>query len=192
MRQSSFQWKKGFSVKRGEAIQWMGGLAKISIGKAIQWRGPGDSVNRWALKIEKLLSASPSRKSALTFAWTEGSFLLFFQGIASKNCGGGKFGHPKTPKGPKIEKFSNLAWNVQSRLKFPDLWAWAFQSWPSEFSTKIGFWRATRLKFSVSILLENFNPGGRSWIFEILGLLGTTSKWAFTFVSLAPPHLSQL
>ena len=60
-----FSEKKGFSVKRGEAIQWMGGLVRISTGKAIQWRGPGDSVNRRTLKSEKLLSSSPSRKSAL-------------------------------------------------------------------------------------------------------------------------------
>ena len=58
--------KKVFSVKRGEAIQWMRGLVRISKGKAIQWRGPGDSVNRRTLKTEKLLSSSPSWKSALT------------------------------------------------------------------------------------------------------------------------------
>ena len=66
MRRSTFQWKKGFSVKRGEAIQWMRGLVRISTGKAIQWRGPGHSVNRRTLKSEKLLSSSPSRKSTLT------------------------------------------------------------------------------------------------------------------------------
>ena len=33
MRWSTFQWKKGFSVKRGEAIQWMRGLVRISTGK---------------------------------------------------------------------------------------------------------------------------------------------------------------
>ena len=60
-----FSEKKGFSVKRGEAIQWMGGLVRISTGKAIQWRGSGDSVNRRTLKSEKLLSSSPSRKSPL-------------------------------------------------------------------------------------------------------------------------------
>ena len=57
--------KKGFSVKRGEAIQLMRGLVRISTGKAIQWRGPGHSVNRRTLEIEELLSSSPSRKSAL-------------------------------------------------------------------------------------------------------------------------------
>ena len=62
----TLQWKKGFSVKRGEAIQWMRGLVRISTGKAIQWRGPGHSVNRRTLKTEKLLSSSPSRKSALS------------------------------------------------------------------------------------------------------------------------------
>ena len=58
--------KKGFSVKRGEAIQWMGGLVRISTGKAIQWRGSGHSLNRRTLRTEKLLSSSPSRKSAPT------------------------------------------------------------------------------------------------------------------------------
>ena len=58
-----FQWKKGFSVKRGEAIQWIRGWVRISTGKAIQWRGSGHSLNRWTLKTEKLLSSSPSRKS---------------------------------------------------------------------------------------------------------------------------------
>ena len=66
MRRSTFQWKKGFfSETGGEAIQWMGGLVRISTGKAIQWRAPGDSVNRRTLESEKLLSSSPSRKSAL-------------------------------------------------------------------------------------------------------------------------------
>ena len=45
--------KKGFSVKRGEAIQWIRGLVRISTGKAIQWRAPGDSVNRRTLESEK-------------------------------------------------------------------------------------------------------------------------------------------
>ena len=65
MRRSTFQWKKGFSVKRGVAIQWMRGLVRISTGKAIQWRGSGDSLNHRTLKTEKLLSSSPSQKSAL-------------------------------------------------------------------------------------------------------------------------------
>ena len=71
-----FSEKKGFSVKRGEAIQWMTGLVRISTGKAIQWRGSGHSLNRRTPKIEKLLSSSPSQKSALmkmsiwlTFCW---------------------------------------------------------------------------------------------------------------------------
>ena len=54
----------GFSVKRGEAIQWIGGLVRISTGKAIQWRGSGHSLNRRTLKTEKLLSSSPAQKSA--------------------------------------------------------------------------------------------------------------------------------
>ena len=57
--------KRRFSVKRGEAIQWMRGLVRISTGRVIQWRGPGHSVNRQTLKTEKLLSSSASRKSAL-------------------------------------------------------------------------------------------------------------------------------
>ena len=61
-----FSEKKGVSVKRGEAIQWMRGLVRIFIGKAIQWRGSGHSLNRRTLKTEKLLSSSPSQKSALT------------------------------------------------------------------------------------------------------------------------------
>ena len=60
-----FSEKKGFSVKRGEAIQWIRGLVRISTGKASQWRGSGHSLNRRTLKIEKLLSSSPSQKSAL-------------------------------------------------------------------------------------------------------------------------------
>ena len=73
MRRSTFQWtKKGFSVKRGEAIQWMRGLVRMSIGKATQWRGSGHSLNSWTMKTEKLLSSSPSRKSALF------SILVFF------------------------------------------------------------------------------------------------------------------
>ena len=67
MQRSTFQEKKGdFSVKRGEAIQWIRGLVRISTGKAIQWRGSGHPLNRRTLQAEKLLSSSPSRKSALT------------------------------------------------------------------------------------------------------------------------------
>ena len=60
MRRSTFQWKKGLSVKRGEAIQWKRGLARMSTGNAIQWRGSGHSLNRRTLKTEKLLSSSQS------------------------------------------------------------------------------------------------------------------------------------
>ena len=83
MRRSTFQLvkKKGGSVKRGEAIQWMRGLVRISKGKAIQWRGPGHAVNRRTLKTEKFLSSSPSRKSApkiplclLVFLFPSGEF----------------------------------------------------------------------------------------------------------------------
>ena len=71
----------------------------------------------------------------------------------------------------------NLAWKLQSRLKFSIL------TW--EFPTKIGVWWVARLKFStrlktpfVSISLEHFNPGGRSWIFSTFSgkdLLGWSS-----------------
>ena len=64
--------KKGFSVKRREAIQWIRGLVRISTGKAIQWRGSGHSLNRRSLKIEKLLSSSPSQKSPLISGSTLG------------------------------------------------------------------------------------------------------------------------
>ena len=53
-----FSDKKGFSVKRGEAIQWMRGLVRISTGKAIQWRGSGHSLNRHA-GLWKLKSCCP-------------------------------------------------------------------------------------------------------------------------------------
>ena len=66
MRRSTFQWKeRAFQWKRGEAIQCMGGLVRISTAKAIQLRGSGDSVNRRTLKSEKLLSSSASQKAAL-------------------------------------------------------------------------------------------------------------------------------
>ena len=58
--------KRVFQWKGGEAIQWMRGLVRISTGKAIQWRASGHSLNRRTLKTEKLLSSSPSQKSALT------------------------------------------------------------------------------------------------------------------------------
>ena len=64
IRRSAFQWKKRVFSEKGGGIQWIRGLVKISTGKAIQWRGPGDSVNRRIPKIEKLLSKSTSQKSA--------------------------------------------------------------------------------------------------------------------------------
>ena len=56
----------------------MRGLVRISTGKAIQWRGPGHSVNRRTPKIEKLLTKSTSQKSAPTGkpAKKQGLFLL--------------------------------------------------------------------------------------------------------------------
>ena len=74
--------------------------------------------------------------------------------------------HNPTPEAQRLEKI-NLDWNFQSRLKFsiPDL-----QNSPQ----KIGVWWVARLKISISI--ENFNPGGRSWIFSIFGPLGNCSE----------------
>ena len=67
MRRSTFQWKKGLFSEKGEAMQWMRNLERICTGKAIQWSRPGHSVNRSALKTEKLLCWFPSPKSALTW-----------------------------------------------------------------------------------------------------------------------------
>ena len=44
----------------------MRGLVRTTTGKAIERRGPGHSVNRWALKSEKLLFSSSSRKKKKT------------------------------------------------------------------------------------------------------------------------------
>ena len=52
-------------MNRGEAIQWMRGLVRISTGKAIQWRGSDHSLNRRTPTAEKLLSSSPSRHQLL-------------------------------------------------------------------------------------------------------------------------------
>ena len=57
-----FSEKKGFSMKRGEAIQWRGNLVRISTGKAIQWRGSGHSVNCRTLKSEKVAVLIPFPK----------------------------------------------------------------------------------------------------------------------------------
>ena len=54
---------------------------------------------------------------------------------------------------------------------------WKFQSWPSEFPTKNRVCWVARLKFSISI--ENFNPGGRSWIFSIFGPLRRFPRFRF-------------
>ena len=56
--------KKGFSVKRGEGIQWIGGLVRISTGRAIQWRGLGHSRNRRTLKL-KSCNAHPLPENRL-------------------------------------------------------------------------------------------------------------------------------
>ena len=80
----------------------------------------------------------------------------------------------------------NLAWKLQSRLKFSILilriphknkglvggLAWNFQS---------------RLKMSfVSISLENFNPGGRSWIFSRFGPSGESPDSRFRIADSVP------
>ena len=73
-RRSTFQWKKGLFSEKGGGNSGTGGLVRTSTGKATQWSGLGPSVNRRILKTAKLLSSSPSRKSALTWGarrvWT--------------------------------------------------------------------------------------------------------------------------
>ena len=88
MRRSTFQWKKGVFSEKGEAIQWVGGLVRISTGKAIQWSASGHSLNRRTLKSEKLLSSSLARKSALNTEFTKFSsvrtpevYWIWFSGI---------------------------------------------------------------------------------------------------------------
>ena len=44
---------KGVFSEKAREIQWMRGLVRISTGKAIQWRGPGQSMNRRTLKSKK-------------------------------------------------------------------------------------------------------------------------------------------
>ena len=68
----------------------MRGLVRVSTGKAIESRGPGHSVNRRTLKIEKLLSSSPSQKSALRLQRGVGEGL-------GKGWGGFVFYTSKTP-----------------------------------------------------------------------------------------------
>ena len=55
-KERAFQWKGGRQFS-----EW-GGLVRISTGKAIQWRGPGDSVNRRTLKTEKVAVLIPFPK----------------------------------------------------------------------------------------------------------------------------------
>ena len=101
-------------MKRGEAIQWMGGLVRISTGKAIQWRGPGDSVNCRTLKSETLLSSSSSRKSTLRDAVvsSRGKFRK-----SRKKFGRCQNNHPAEVRCEIVLCFSlpkvswNLAWN---------------------------------------------------------------------------------
>ena len=66
-----FSERKGFSVKRGEAIQWTRGLVRISTGKAIQWRGSGHSLNRRTPKTEKLLCSSTSQTQRTPTYWKQ-------------------------------------------------------------------------------------------------------------------------
>ena len=58
-----FSENKGVFSEKGGWIQWMRGLVRTSTAKAIQWRGPGHSVNRRTPKTEKLLSKSTSPKT---------------------------------------------------------------------------------------------------------------------------------
>ena len=48
---------KDFFSEKGGGIQWMRALVSMSTVKAIQWRGPGYSVNRWTLKIWRKVAA---------------------------------------------------------------------------------------------------------------------------------------
>ena len=68
MWRNMFWMKKKVFSEKGGGIQWMRDSVWISTGKAFQWRGLGHSVNRRSLQIEKLLSSSPSPKSALITA----------------------------------------------------------------------------------------------------------------------------
>ena len=86
-----FSEKKGFSVKRGGGNSVNGGLVRISTGKAIQWRGPGHSVNCRTLKSEKLLCSSPSRKSAPTRVRQEKRSVRLSFGFGECRVGWGVF-----------------------------------------------------------------------------------------------------
>ena len=77
--------KKGFLfVKRGEAIQWMRGFGKDFYRK-------GNSVNRRTLRIEKLLSSSPSQNSAHLSppSLNDPTAGVNTQYLSGKNCLGG-------------------------------------------------------------------------------------------------------
>ena len=66
-----------FSVKRGESIQWMGCWLRICTGKAIQWRGPGHSVNRQTLKTFRSCCPHPLPENRLLV------FLLLYRCLQS-------------------------------------------------------------------------------------------------------------
>ena len=65
--------EKRLFTEWGEGIQWMKALVRNATGKAIQWRGPGHSVIRRALKTEFFcasslqISASKSRIQQASF-----------------------------------------------------------------------------------------------------------------------------
>ena len=65
MRRSTFQWRKGFFGEKGGGNSVNKGFGKDFYRKGNQWRASGHSLNRRNLKTQKLLSSSPSRKSAL-------------------------------------------------------------------------------------------------------------------------------
>ena len=65
-------------------------------------------------------------------------------------------------------KFSISLDFFQSRIEFSISELPNYHSPPPQ--KKMGVWWAARLKLSIS--LENFNPGGRSWIFSTFGPLG--------------------
>ena len=75
---------------------------------------------------------------------------------------------PPFPEGPAIEKIQSRS-KISISLEIFNL-AWNFQSRTFRIPHKKRVWRVARLK--ISIPLEIFTPGGRSWIFSIFGPLG--------------------
>ena len=126
-----FSDKKGFSAKRGEAIQWIRGLVRISTRKAIQWRGSGHSLNRRTLKIENLLSSSPSWKSVPTKNTLKTSQKKKNRKVISQKnprAHKNKIGTPPAP--PQNPKYP------PPPLKRGILWTWVFPAERTHFSRR--------------------------------------------------------